>query len=97
MKVTVTKQFPGCLDGERETRIIKVGEVITGDLARVALDAGWAEAEKKPKTNPARPASGKQNKPPQNKAHKKASLWGEVKGLVKKKKQSGAASPPDRV
>ena len=95
MKVTVIKEFPGCIDGDRQTRTIKVGEVISGDLAKVALDAGWAETGKKPQTNPERPEAGKQNEPPENKAHEKAPFWGKLKDSAKGKKESGAASPPD--
>ena len=91
MNVIVTKEFPGCLDGERQTRTIKVGEVILGDLAKVAFDAGWADIEKKPTRNNARPASGKQNQPPRNKAHKKAPLWGRIKGSLSRTKTSGVA------
>jgi hypothetical protein len=43
MKAKVTKGFPGVPDGEIRTRAIAAGEVITGDLARVAVDEGWAD------------------------------------------------------
>jgi hypothetical protein len=39
----VTKQFPGVPDEETKVRDIKVGEVITGKLAQVALQEGWAD------------------------------------------------------
>ncbi|RWK12529.1 hypothetical protein [Mesorhizobium sp.] len=37
MKAEVTKEFPGRPDGEALARTIAVGEVITGDLAEVAV------------------------------------------------------------
>ncbi|MBB3396868.1 hypothetical protein [Rhizobium sp. BK060] len=43
MRAQVTKQFPGCTDGNPKTRAILVGEIISGDLATVAVGNGWAE------------------------------------------------------
>jgi hypothetical protein len=40
----VTKSFPGRLDEETKVRQIEVGEVVSGDLADVAVREGWAEA-----------------------------------------------------
>jgi hypothetical protein len=38
----VTKQFQGAEDGKHYPRTIKVGETIAGDLAKVAVEQGWA-------------------------------------------------------
>lgn len=57
MKAIVTTEFNGCADGEKYPRPIKVGEIITGDLARSMVDAGYAEDE-----------ATKAKKPPLNKA-----------------------------
>lgn len=43
MKATVTVEFDGRPDGEADTRRIAVGETVTGDLAKVAIENGWAE------------------------------------------------------
>ncbi len=43
MQAKVTKGFSGCPDGEVMARMIAVDETITGDLAKVAVDEGWAE------------------------------------------------------
>lgn len=45
MKAIVTCQFSGRPDKDVFSRIIKVGEVIDGDLAMVAVANGWADAE----------------------------------------------------
>jgi hypothetical protein len=45
MLVTVTTEFPGRPDNEALARRIKVGEVISGELAAVALAEGWASEE----------------------------------------------------
>lgn len=37
MKAEVTKEFPGRPDGEALSRTIAVGEILTGDLAEVAV------------------------------------------------------------
>lgn len=42
MKAKVSKEFPGLPDGAAQVRMIKVGEVISGDLARVAVAESWA-------------------------------------------------------
>ncbi|CAN5480273.1 hypothetical protein BH10PSE7_BH10PSE7_15430 [soil metagenome] len=48
MKAIVAKEFPGCADGQTQTRMIAVGETIEGDLAAVAVREGWAEEVKEP-------------------------------------------------
>jgi hypothetical protein len=52
MEVIVIQEFKGAVDGDIHPRPIKVDERITGDLAQVALDNGWArevgEKAKKP-------------------------------------------------
>lgn len=45
MKAVVTTEFPGRPDNEPLSRTIKVGEIIAGDLAAVAVREGWAEEE----------------------------------------------------
>jgi hypothetical protein len=42
MKATVTQSFPGRPDDQADTREIAEGEVITGDLAAVAIRENWA-------------------------------------------------------
>ena len=42
MKATVIKEFQGRPDGEAMTRTIKVGEILDGDLAAVAVAEKWA-------------------------------------------------------
>lgn len=44
MQANVTKEFPGRPDNEPLARAIKVGEIIGGDLAAVAVREGWAVA-----------------------------------------------------
>lgn len=43
MQAKVTKEFAGRPDDEAMSRTIKVGEIITGDLAAVAVREKWAE------------------------------------------------------
>jgi hypothetical protein len=43
MKAKVTKEFAGRPDGEALSRTVKVGEVIVGDLAAVAVREKWAD------------------------------------------------------
>ncbi|TPM92721.1 hypothetical protein [Mesorhizobium sp. B2-1-3A] len=43
MRAKVIQAFPGAPDGAIHPRQIEVGEVIEGDLARVAVDQKWAE------------------------------------------------------
>jgi hypothetical protein len=43
MRAKVLTKFPGATDDNPVTRFIEEGEVITGDLAKVAIDNGWAE------------------------------------------------------
>jgi hypothetical protein len=42
MFAKVTVEFPGKPDNEVVSRLVKVGEVINGDLAVVAVGQGWA-------------------------------------------------------
>ena len=55
MKAKVIEQFFGAADGEIYPRTFKVGEIISGDLAKSEIEAGRAEAfdAKKPPTNKA--------------------------------------------
>jgi hypothetical protein len=53
MKATVIKEFPGRPDREVLARTIKAGEVIDGELAAVAVRAGWAEEMKAEEPAPA--------------------------------------------
>ena len=46
MKAVVKKEFAGCADGETHPRVHHVGDEIEGDLARVAVENGWAEEDK---------------------------------------------------
>lgn len=43
MRAKVTTEFPGRPDREVKTRTIKVGEIIDGELAEVAVREKWAE------------------------------------------------------
>lgn len=43
MKARVTTVFMGRPDAEVMTRKIGIGEIVEGDLARVAVEGGWAE------------------------------------------------------
>lgn len=43
MRATVTTAFPGVEDGKIYPRDIALGEIISGDLAAAAVEAGWAE------------------------------------------------------
>ncbi len=45
MRTKVTTDFKGRPDNEADTRTIKAGETITGDLAAVAVREKWAERE----------------------------------------------------
>lgn len=44
MKARVTKPFVGAPDGALYPRPFEVSELVEGDLARVAVAEGWAEA-----------------------------------------------------
>lgn len=44
MKARVTKPFMGAPDGALHPRPFGVSELVEGDLARVAVTEGWAEA-----------------------------------------------------
>lgn len=43
LEARVTKQFQGVADGDVYPKLCAVGDVITGELAQAAIDAGWAE------------------------------------------------------
>lgn len=43
MEANVKQAFPGRPDNASQVREIAVGEKITGDLARVAIEQGWAD------------------------------------------------------
>lgn len=43
MRAKVIKAFPGVVDGAIHPCQIEVGEIIEGDLARVAIDEKWAK------------------------------------------------------
>ncbi len=43
MQAKVTKEFAGRPDDEAMSRTVAVGEIITGDLAAVAVRENWAE------------------------------------------------------
>lgn len=51
MHAKVTVEFPGKPDDEIVSRQISVGEILTGDLAKVAIDNKWAK-EVPPNTKP---------------------------------------------
>ena len=42
MKAVVTKPFDGAIDGTIYPKHFKAGDVVEGDLARVAVEQGWA-------------------------------------------------------
>lgn len=44
MKARVIKAFVGAPDGALHPRPFEVSELVEGDLARVAMAEGWAEA-----------------------------------------------------
>ena len=48
MKAKVTKAFPGLPDGAVKVVNFEVGDVVTGDLARVAVENGWAKVVSEP-------------------------------------------------
>jgi len=50
MKAKVTKEFNGRPDNEALTQPFKVGDIVEGDLARVAIDNKWAEEYKEEPT-----------------------------------------------
>jgi len=56
MKAIVEKSFRGLEDGAAQVRTIQRGETIGGDLAKVAVDNGWA---KEVKDEPAAPKGKK--------------------------------------
>lgn len=56
MKAKVTKLFKGQPDYDLVPRDICVGEVITGDLARVAVEQDWADEISEAPAKVAKPA-----------------------------------------
>jgi hypothetical protein len=48
----VTKEFDGCPDGEVHPKSFKPGDIVEGDLARVAIENGWAEGSSEPSGEP---------------------------------------------
>lgn len=48
MHVKVTKQFEGVPEGAVYPKLIKAGEIITGNLAQAALANGWGEETEAP-------------------------------------------------
>lgn len=59
MRAIVTKPFKGCKDGELHPVDLAEGDAIEGDLAKEAINAGWAEEEAE---------DGEPKKAPKNKA-----------------------------
>ncbi|KPF47074.1 hypothetical protein [Rhizobium sp. AAP43] len=51
MEAKVTKSFPGRPDDEVMTRQFEVGDIVKGDLARVAVENGWAEEVESPEVD----------------------------------------------
>jgi hypothetical protein len=47
MDAKVTKAFDGVPDGQVMTRRFAIGETVSGDLARVAVENGWAKTPSK--------------------------------------------------
>ena len=47
MEAVVTVPFTGAPDGEIYPRGFNVGDKVSGDLARVAVEEGWAAVEGK--------------------------------------------------
>lgn len=52
MKVKVTKEFSGVENGEIYPRAYKVGEIVDGRLADVALAEGWGDEIKPDEKSP---------------------------------------------
>lgn len=52
MKATVTKAFRGRPDHLPQGRLIEVGEIISGELAAVAVREGWADPSRPPAAAP---------------------------------------------
>jgi hypothetical protein len=61
-KAKVTAPFPGRPDEEAKVRQIEAGEIISGELAEVAIREGWAEV--------IADESGDGEKPPERHSHK---------------------------
>lgn len=59
LRAKVIKLFPGVPTGQVLARPIEVGEEIDGDLARVAIDNGWAEELREAAPEANRPSRGK--------------------------------------
>lgn len=61
---TVIQEFKGVPDGEHHVRRFRVGDEVTGDLARVAIAEGWATEHQTRK----KPPSNKMDTPDRNKS-----------------------------
>lgn len=59
MKAKVSTEFPGRPDGDGDTRMIRKGEIITGDLAEVAIANKWATKVRPTPVKPVRASSKK--------------------------------------
>lgn len=80
-RAKVIKQFPGVEDGEVYPRAIKVGEVIVGSLAEVAIAEKWATkladddtGEDEKPAEVLKPAGADDKKPEDNKVDPKLAL-----------------------
>ncbi len=69
MRALVTTPFKGCRDGELHPVEIAKGDTVTGDLAKTAIDAGWAAEIDDEGEAPAEAAEApKPKRAPKNKA-----------------------------
>ncbi len=59
MKAKVTKAFPGRPDDGAHTKNFVVGDIVEGDLARVAVANKWAEPVRDASKDDAKMAVGK--------------------------------------
>ena len=57
MKAVVIKSFPGAIDGQIYPRQFTEGDVIEGELARVAIAAGLAKPQKPEQKSGRRPVA----------------------------------------
>lgn len=62
MKAKVIKEFSGRPDNQPSARVIKVGEVVEGELAAVAMEQGWAKADAPEKSSVSRAMPAKRAK-----------------------------------
>lgn len=71
MRALVTTPFKGCRDGELHPVEIAKGDTVTGDLAKTAIEAGWADEIGDDAGDAAKPKRAPKNKAgwvPKNKA-----------------------------